>query len=279
MLQGKKLVVVMPAYNAAGTLRRTYDEIPLEIVDEVLLVDDASRDSTVAIARDLRLRHIVHPRNAGYGANQKTCYRAALDLGADIVVMLHPDYQYTPKLITAMAAMIGSGIYHAVLGSRVLGRGAVAGGMPVYKYLANRALTFVQNLCVTQKLTEYHTGYRAFSREVLLKLPLEENSNDFVFDNQMLLQLIYCGYEIAEITCPARYFPEASSIDIWRSIKYGIGVLATTARYVGARTGLRRDRLFRTDGGTLATTATVGAIDGLQRDESGNWAERLRPTP
>ena len=251
MLHGKKIAVVMPAYNAAATLRRTYSEIPFDVVDEVVLVDDASRDGTVAIAKELNIRYIVHPKNAGYGANQKTCYREALRAGADIVVMVHPDYQYTPKLITAMAAMITSGIYHAVLGSRVLGRGAIAGGMPIYKYVANRFLTLAQNLCVAQKLTEYHTGYRAFSREVLLALPLEENSNDFVFDNQMLVQLIYFGYEIAEITCPAKYFTGASSINAWRSTLYGLGVLETTARYVLARRGLRRDPLFREDGGRL----------------------------
>ena len=254
-----KVVVVMPAYNAAMTLRRTHAEIPLDVVDEVILVDDASPDETVAVARELHLKPLVHARNAGYGANQKTCYREALRLGADIVVMVHPDYQYTPKLITAMAAMITSGLYHAVLGSRVLGRGALAGGMPLYKYVANRVLTLIQNLCVAQKLTEYHTGYRAFSRDVLLRLPLEENSNDFVFDNQMLLQLIYFGYEIAEITCPASYFTDASSINLWRSLRYGLGVLSTTVRYVGARSGLRHDPLFRTDGGTLQVESDTRA--------------------
>src|SRR5262245_59714389 len=251
MLHGKRIVVVMPAYNAEQTLRHTYAEVPLDIVDEVVLVDDASRDRTVAVAKELGLRYVVHPRNAGYGANQKTCYREALRLGADVVVMVHPDYQYTPRLITAMAAMISSGVYHAVLGTRVLGRGAMAGGMPLYKYVANRFLTLAQNLCVAQKLTEYHSGYHAFSREVLLTLPLEENSNDFVFDNQMLLQLIYFGYEIAEITCPSRYFAEASSINAWRSTQYGIGVLATTARYVLVQWGLRQDPLFLRDGRRL----------------------------
>ncbi len=253
MLNGKRIVVVMPAYRAGNTLRLTYAEIPFEIVDDVILVDDASPDQTVEVATQLGVRTIVHERNSGYGANQKTCYREALRIGADIVVMVHPDYQYTPRLITAMAAMISSGLYHAVLGSRVLGRGALAGGMPLYKYIANRGLTLAQNLCVGQKLTEYHSGYRAFSREVLLRLPLEENSDDFVFDNQMLLQLIYFKYEIAEITCPARYFAEASSINLRRSIRYGLGVLAGTLRYMTARAGVRPDPLFRTDGGTLET--------------------------
>ena len=238
MLNGKKIVVVMPAYNAAKTLRQTYAEIPRDVVDDVILVDDASRDATVAIAKELGIRCVVHPANAGYGANQKTCYRAALEIGADVIVMVHPDYQYTPKLITAMAAMITSGVYHSVMGSRVLGRGALVGGMPLYKYVANRVLTLIQNLCLPQKLTEYHTGYRAFSREALLTLPLEENSNDFVFDNEMIVQLVYFGYEIAEITCPSKYFEEASSINFWRSTRYGIGVLRATLRYLLARAGL-----------------------------------------
>jgi glycosyltransferase involved in cell wall biosynthesis len=251
MLNGKKIVVVMPAYNAEKTLRRTYEEIPHDVVDDVILVDDASQDHTVAVARELGIHCVVHPRNAGYGANQKTCYRRALKLGADVIVMLHPDYQYTPKLITAMAAMITSGVYHAVLGSRVLGRGALAGGMPVYKYVANRVLTLIQNLCLTQKLAEYHTGYRAFSREVLLTLPLEENSDDFVFDNEMIVQLIYFGYEIAEITCPAKYFEEASSINWWRSIGYGFGVLRTTMRYLAARAGVKAHPSLSNQGRTL----------------------------
>ena len=252
MLNGRKIVVVMPAYNAAKTLNRTYDDIPVDVVDEVILVDDASQDGTVALARELGIHCLVHPRNAGYGANQKTCYRRALELGADVVVMLHPDYQYTPKLITAMAAMITSGVYHAVLGSRVLGRGARAGGMPLYKYVANRVLTLIQNLCLAQKLAEYHTGYRAFSREVLLALPLEENSDDFVFDNEVIVQLIYFGYEVAEITCPAKYFEDASSINWWRSLQYGVGVLRTTLRYVAARAGLRPHRFLSADGRTLS---------------------------
>lgn len=248
MLNGHRVVVVMPAYKAANTLRQTYDEIPRDVVDDVILVDDASPDRTVEIAQELGLRVIVHERNSGYGANQKTCYREALRLGADIVVMVHPDYQYTPRLITAMAAMIGSGVYHSVVGSRVLGRGALAGGMPFYKFVANRVLTLAQNLCVAQKLTEYHSGYRAFSRQALLTLPLEENSDDFVFDNEMLLQLIYFRYEIAEITCPARYFAEASSINFRRSVQYGFGVLRGTLQYMAARAGWPI-ALFRSDGG------------------------------
>jgi len=257
MLNGKRIVVVMPAYRAGNTLRQTYAEIPFDIVDEVILVDDASPDHTVAVAAELGVRTIVHERNSGYGANQKTCYRAALDAGADIVVMVHPDYQYTPRLITALAAMIASGVYHAVLGSRVLGHGARAGGMPLYKYVANRVLTLVQNLCVAQKLTEYHSGYRAFSREVLERLPLEENSDDFVFDNQMLLQLIYFEYEIAEVTCPARYFAEASSINFRRSITYGLGVLLGTVHYLTARAGIRTQPLFRADGRTLRSAGSA----------------------
>ena len=251
MLNGKKIVVVMPAYNAARTLRQTYAEIPFDLVDEVILVDDASQDQTVAIARELGINHLVHATNSGYGANQKSCYRRALELGADVVVMVHPDYQYTPKLITAMAAMITSGLYHAVLGSRVLGRGALAGGMPLYKFIANRILTLIQNLCLPQKLTEYHTGYRAFSRDALLALPLGENGNDFVFDNEMIVQLVYFGYEIAEITCPSKYFEDASSINFTRSVKYGLGVLRVTLRYVAARSGLRPHPTLSADGRTL----------------------------
>ena len=251
MLNGKKIVVVMPAYNAEKTIRQTYEEISRDVVDEVLLVDDFSQDGTVAIARELKISYFTHSRNAGYGGNQKTCYRHALERGADVVVMLHPDYQYTPKLITAMAAMITSGVYHAVIGSRVLGKGALAGGMPFYKYVSNRVLTLIQNLCVAQKLTEYHSGYRAFSREVLLRLPLGENSDDFVFDNEMLLQLLYFGYEVAEITCPSKYFPEGSSINFKRSIQYGCGVLWTTLRYRLSKTGLVKFGIFREDGKRL----------------------------
>lgn len=273
MLNGKRIVVVMPAYNAAKTLRRTYDEIPHDVVDDVILVDDASQDHTVAVARELGIHCVVHPRNAGYGANQKTCYRRALELGADVVVMLHPDYQYTPKLITAMAGMITSGVYHAVLGSRVLGRGALAGGMPLYKYVANRVLTLIQNLCLTQKLAEYHTGYRAFSREVLLTLPLEENSDDFVFDNEVIVQLVYFGYEVAEITCPARYFEEASSINWWRSIWYGLGVLRTTLRYLAARTGVKVHPTLSAEGRALLFDRSVRE---RRQNEVDAGAQRLR---
>jgi len=231
MVSGQKVVVILPAYHAAKTLERTVGEIPLDVVDEILLVDDASEDATVDVARRLNLRTIVHERNLGYGANQKTCYREALRLSADIIVMLHPDYQYSPKLLGAMAYMIGSGHYDIVLGSRILAQSAVAGGMPVYKYVANRALTLIQNLLIGHKLSEYHTGYRAFSRTVLEALPLESNSDDFIFDNQILCQAIAAGFRIGEISCPTRYFSEASSIDLRRSIVYGLGVLACAVRY------------------------------------------------
>lgn len=235
MLHGKKIFVVMPAYNAEKTLERTYGEIPKDIVDEVLVVDDGSHDGTVRVASRLGIRHIVHPRNRGYGANQKTCYAQALEAGAEIVVMLHPDYQYTPKLITPMAGMIASGEFDVVLGSRILGTGALEGGMPLYKYVSNRFLTFVQNLLVGRKLSEYHTGYRAFSRNVLTTLPLMENCDDFVFDNQMLVQAIRFGFRIGEISCPTRYIPESSSIKFSRSMVYGLGVLKTSLQYVLCR--------------------------------------------
>lgn len=239
MLNGKKVVVVLPAYNAERTLERTYAEIPHHIVDEVILVDDASRDRTVELARRIGIRHIVvHERNRGYGANQKTCYRRALELGADIVVMLHPDYQYTPKLILPMASIIASGVYPVVLGSRILGKGARKGGMPLYKYIANRILTLAQNVLVGAKLSEYHTGYRAFSSDVLRTIRLDANSDDFVFDNEMLSQIIFAGFEIAEITCPTRYFDEASSINFWRSMRYGFGVLRVSVQHLLARLGL-----------------------------------------
>lgn len=245
MYQQHRVVVVLPAYNAARTLETTFREIPTDLVDEVVLVDDASPDDTVAEARRLGIRHVIrHERNRGYGGNQKTCYRTALDLGADIVVMLHPDYQYTPKLLPAMVSLIAEGVYPVVLGSRILGKGALRGGMPLYKYVANRALTLAQNLLVGEKLSEYHTGYRAFSREVLERLPLERNSDDFVFDNQMLSQIIYAGYPIAEITCPTRYFEEASSINFRRSVTYGLGVLGVSARHFLQRKGLGRFALY-----------------------------------
>jgi glycosyltransferase involved in cell wall biosynthesis len=244
MLNGKKIVVVLPAYNAARTLERTYAEIPFEFVDDVVLVDDASRDDTAEVARRLGIHTIIHPQNRGYGGNQKTCYRTALDLGADIVVMLHPDYQYTPKLITAMAAMIAYGEFDAVLASRILGIGAIQGGMPRYKFYANRFLTLVENFLLRHKLSEYHTGYRAFSREILKKLPLENNSDDFVFDNQMLAQLVWFGYRIGEVSCPTKYFPEASSINFRRSVIYGFGVLGTALQFRLAKLGLCKPGIF-----------------------------------
>ena len=256
MHHGKKIVVVMPAYNAAATLHRTVGEIDRDLVDEVILVDDGSRDQTVAIARELGLHVLVHPENRGYGGNQKTCYREALRLGADIVVMVHPDYQYTPLLIPAMATMISSGVYDCVIGSRILGGQARLGGMPLYKYVANRLLTLAQNLIMGSKLSEFHTGYRAFSRAILEHLPLEANSDDFVFDNQMLAQIIARGDRIGEVSCPTRYFAEASSIGLRRSITYGLGVLATSARFRLHRWGWRRDPLFAPNGQRLDTNRT-----------------------
>ena len=232
MINGKRIAVVLPAYNAAQTLAKTYHEIPLDIVDDVILVDDKSYDTTVQIAHDLGIKHIVqHPKNRGYGGNQKSCYNKALALNADIVVMLHPDYQYTPKLLQSMCYIIANEVYHVVLGSRILGRGALRGGMPRYKYTFNRLLTGFQNILMHQKLSEYHTGYRAFSRHALQAVNYELNSDDFVFDNQMLAQLFYKKFEIAEITCPTKYFKEASSINIRRSIKYGFGVLGVSLSY------------------------------------------------
>src|SRR5271163_4891196 len=244
MLNNKKVVVVLPAYNAAKTLRRTVEEIPHEIVDEVILTDDASRDNTSALALELGLITIRHDHNRGYGGNQKTCYTAALARGADIVVMLHPDYQYTPKLVTAMASMIASEEFDVVLASRILGRGALIGGMPIYKYVSNRFLTLFENLMISQKLSEYHTGYRAWSRGELEKLPLQNNSDDFIFDNQMLVQSIFFGFRIGEVSCPTRYFPEASSINFRRSVRYGFGVLATTAKFALQKMGLAHFRIF-----------------------------------
>ncbi len=245
MLNGKKIVVVMPAYNAEKTLEKTYSEIPFEIVDDVVLVDDASRDRTSEIARSLGVRTVVHETNLGYGGNQKTCYRTALDLGADIVIMVHPDYQYTPKLIPAMAAMIAYGEFDAVLASRILGIGALEGGMPLYKYLANRFLTLLENVLLGHKLSEYHTGYRAFSREILEQLPLASNSDDFVFDNQMLAQIIWFGYRIGELSCPTKYFAEASSINFRRSVIYGLGVLKTAVQFRLQKWGVGSSPIFR----------------------------------
>jgi glycosyltransferase involved in cell wall biosynthesis len=240
MLNGQKIVVVMPAYNAARTLRQTYDEVMQQgIVDLVILVDDASQDETVAIARTLdRVQVEVHPMNRGYGGNQKTCYRLALAAGAGIVIMIHPDYQYTPQLLPAMASLVASGLYPCVLASRILGGGALRGGMPWWKYVANRVLTLVENLLLGAKLSEYHTGYRAFARDLLEQLPIDSNSDDFVFDNQVLAQVIWFGYPIGEVTCPAKYLPEASSINFRRSVRYGFGCLATGFRFRLARWGL-----------------------------------------
>ena len=253
MLAGRKVVVVMPAYNAAATLRRTHDEVRAQqIVDEVIVVDDASQDETVSLARTLpQTRVYVHPENRGYGANQKTCYRLALDAGADIVIMVHPDYQYTPKLIPAMAALIGGGLYHCVLGSRILGGYALRGGMPWWRYVGNRFLTLVENMFIGAKLSEYHTGYRAFSSELLRKLPLDANSDDFVFDNQMLVQALAFGFHIGEITCPTRYFAQASSISFWRSVRYGFGVLATALEYRAAKMKLVRPSRLSSEGRRL----------------------------
>jgi glycosyltransferase involved in cell wall biosynthesis len=244
--KGKKVIVVLPAYNAANTLERTYREIPLDIVDETILCDDASPDDTVARAKALGIQHIIeHEVNKGYGGNQKSLYNAALEHGADIVIMLHPDYQYTPKLIPAIVNIIGEDLYPVVLGSRILGRGALKGGMPLYKYIANRALTFTQNLLVRYKLSEYHTGYRAFSKEVLRSIAYNDNSDDFVFDNEMLSQIIYKKFTIAEISCPTKYFPEASSINFARSVKYGLGVLRVSCMHFLQRLGLAKFKMYR----------------------------------
>jgi glycosyltransferase involved in cell wall biosynthesis len=240
MISGKRVCVVMPAYNAERTLERTVSEIDRAVVDDVIVVDDASRDATKEVAKRLGLHVIVHPKNRGYGGNQKTCYTEALSRGADIVVMVHPDYQYSPRLIPAMASMVASGHFDCVLGSRILGVGARKGGMPLWKYVANRTLTFAENVLLGYKLAEYHTGYRAFSRRLLETLPLEENSDDFVFDNQMLAQTLWFGFDIGELTCPTRYFTEASSINFRRSVKYGFGVLGTALQFRLARMGLTR---------------------------------------
>jgi glycosyltransferase involved in cell wall biosynthesis len=246
MYKGKKVIVVLPAYNAALTLEKTYAEIPFPLVDEVILCDDNSWDNTVETAHGLGIEHIiVHEKNKGYGGNQKSLYRKALELGGDIVIMLHPDYQYTPKLIPSFVNIIGEELYPVVLGSRILGMGALHGGMPVYKYISNRFLTLAQNLLINYKLSEYHTGYRAFSREVLMSINFEENSDDFVFDNEMLSQIVYAGYDIAEVTCPTKYFEEASSINFRRSMKYGMGVLRVSFSHLLQRMGLAKFKMYR----------------------------------
>ena len=251
MIDGQKVIVVMPAYNAEQTLRRTVAEVPA-LVDEIILVDDHSGDGTAQLARSLGLNTIVHDRNRGYGGNQKTCYRAALARGADIVVMVHPDYQYTPKLLPALAHCIASGLFDVALGSRILGGRAMQGGMPLYKYVSNRVLTATENLLISQKLSEYHTGYRAFSSKLLRELPLEENDNDFAFDNQMLVQAAYFGFQIAEVTCPTSYFEAASSIGFWRSVTYGIGVLRAAASFRLARLGLAQPAFLNPNGRKLS---------------------------
>jgi len=245
MYKDKKVIVVLPAYNAAQTLEITYNEIPFEWVDEVVLVDDASRDNTIEKARELGIRHIIrHETNKGYGGNQKSCYRKALELGGDIVIMLHPDYQYTPQLLMAMISIIGNGVYPVVFGSRILGKGALKGGMPLYKYIANRFLTFTQNILFNQKLSEYHTGYRAFSKDVLKNVNFHICDDDFIFDNEMVSQIFYKGYEIGEVTCPTKYFKEASSINFKRSMKYGLGCLRVSLIYRLSKWGLMRHKLY-----------------------------------
>src|SRR5450755_3018049 len=250
MLNGKRIAVVMPAYNAEKTLRVTVDELP-EVVDMRILVDDNSSDRTVEVARELGLVAFVHDRNYGYGRNQQTCYREALAEGADVVIMVHPDYQYTPLLVTAMASMVAYGVYDVVLGSRIIGGAALRGGMPFYKYVANRLLTAFENMFLGVKLSEYHTGYRAFSREVLMRLPLGENNDDFVFDNQMLAQCVYFGFRIGEVSCPTKYFEEASSINFRRSVQYGLGVLETTLQFALQRAGIIHIPIFSEKGKTL----------------------------
>ena len=245
MIDNKKIVVVLPAYNAEKTLEITYNEIPFEIVDDVILVDDLSSDKTIKEGERLGIKHIIkHEKNKGYGGNQKSCYNKSLEIGADIVVMLHPDYQYTPKLIHSMCYLIANDVYDVVIGSRILGNGALKGGMPIYKYIANRFLTLSQNILMNQKLSEYHTGYRAFSSKVLKSIAYTKNSDDFVFDNQMIAQIFYAGFEIAEITCPTKYFEEASSINLQRSIKYGLGVLGVSFKYFFQKLGLAKYKIF-----------------------------------
>jgi glycosyltransferase involved in cell wall biosynthesis len=247
MIHGKKIIAVLPAYNAALTLKQTYDEIPFDIVDDVVLVDDFSKDNTSEVARNIGIRHVIrHEKNKGYGGNQKTCYDTALQLGADIVVMLHPDYQYTPKLIHSLCYLIANDLYPVAFGSRILGKGALKGGMPLYKYVFNRMLTLSQNILIGQKLSEYHTGFRAFSGEVLRKINYHANSDDFVFDNQMISQIFYAGFEIAEVTCPTKYFPEASSINFRRSMTYGMGVLGVSFTHFFNKLGLTSSEIYKT---------------------------------
>jgi len=246
MINGKKLVVVLPAYNAAKTLEQTYNELPMDIVDDVILVDDHSPDNTMEVGKKLGIKHIIrHENNKGYGGNQKTCYNTALELDADIVVMVHPDYQYTPKLVASMSYLIANGLYHVVLGSRILGKGALKGGMPWYKYIANRILTLTQNILLNEKLSEYHTGYRAFSKEVLQSINYNVNSDNFIFDNQMLSQIFYEGYEIAEVTCPTKYFDDASSINLKDSSVYGLGVLRVSLIHRLCKMGLMKSKLYK----------------------------------
>ncbi|KPK80601.1 MAG: glycosyl transferase family 2 [Bacteroides sp. SM23_62_1] len=246
MIEKKRIAVVLPAYNAEKTLEATFREIPGDIVDHVILVDDRSSDRTLEVARNLGIEYIIeHDQNKGYGGNQKTCYNIALEIGADIIVMLHPDYQYTPRLIHAMCYLIADGVYKVVLGSRILGKGALKGGMPVYKYVSNRILTFIQNLMMNQKLSEYHTGYRAFDAEVLRVINYHSNSDDFLFDNQMIAQIFWAGYEVAEITCPTKYFEGASSINFIRSVRYGIGVVWISLLYFLAKLGIYKSKIFR----------------------------------
>ena len=251
MINSKRVCVVMPSYNAEKTLQKTYDEIPKNIVDEIILTDDASKDRTVEVAKSLGIKTFVHNQNRGYGGNQKTCYKAALELNADITIMLHPDYQYTPKLITAMASMIAEGVFDAVIGSRILGNKAMRGGMPIYKYASNRFLTLIEKTIIQQKLSEYHTGYRAFSRKVLETIPLLDNSDDFVFDNQMLCQILYFGFEVGEVSCPALYFDDASSISFSRSVSYGLGVVQTSLKYAMAKRGIGHFKIFNPNGRKL----------------------------
>ena len=245
MINNNKIIVVLPAYNAESTLEKTYNEIPFDVVDEIILVDDLSSDKTLELARKLGIKHIIsHDVNKGYGGNQKSCYNRALELNADIVVMLHPDYQYTPKLIPSMCYLIANDVYQVVIGSRILGKGAKKGGMPLYKYISNRFLTLFQNLFMNQKLSEYHSGYRAFSSKVLKVIPYHFNSDDFIFDNQMLAQIFYSGIEVAEVTCPTKYFEEASSINFRRSLKYGLGVLGVSVSYFLQKTGLWKFKIY-----------------------------------